>query len=75
MEENTYVPAHALYNCSVPWTSITINHSHEEIIRREIITWCVENIRGRWTMLGSGRFGFESGEDAIVFKMRFGFES
>jgi hypothetical protein len=26
-------------------------------------------------MLGKGKFGFELGEDAIMFKMRFGFES
>lgn len=73
-EETTlYVPMNELIrDKDTTWTFTHINIPYVEIAKRGIIMWCVENMGGRWTMLGGNKFGFESGEDATIFSMQFG---
>lgn len=69
-----YVPMNELIlNKENSWTFTHINLSYTDIAVRGIVIWCVDNLQGRWTMLGGNKFGFESGEDATVFRMQFGF--
>jgi hypothetical protein len=73
-KQNLYVPMNELIlNKEQAWTFTHINIPYPEIAKRGIVLWCVENLRGKWTMLGGNRFGFEDGEDALVFRMQFGF--
>lgn len=55
------------------WTFTSLNISYPEITRQGIVMWCVENLQGRWTMLGGNKFGFEEATDATMFKIQFGF--
>lgn len=55
------------------WTFTNLNISYPEIAGKGIVMWCIENLRGRWTMLGGNKFGFEDAEDATMFKIQFGF--
>lgn len=69
-----YVPMNELIiNKENHWTFTHINLPYQEIAKKGIVLWCVKNLQGRWTMLGGSKFGFESGEDATVFRMQFGF--
>ena len=54
------------------WTFTSINIPYTEIARKGIVVWCVQNLEGRWTMLGGNKFGFEDANDALMFKMQFG---
>jgi len=73
MAENKYVPMNDLIrDKDTTWTFTNINMPYTEIARRGIVMWCVENLEGRWTMLGGNKFGFEEGADATVFRMQFG---
>ncbi len=76
MEKNLYVPMNELIlDKETEWTFTSLNMPYIDIAQKGIVLWCVENLRGRWTMLGGNKFGFEDGEDATVFKMQFGFAS
>jgi len=72
MKQDLYVPMNKLIYEKQSWTFTQINIPYTEIAKRGIILWCVENLGGRWTMLGGNKFGFESGEDATVFSLQFG---
>lgn len=54
------------------WTFTHLDVPYHEVAKRGIVMWCVENMQGKWTMLGGNKFGFEHGEDAVVFRMQFG---
>lgn len=76
MSESTkmYVPMHdAFRDKTTDWvyTSLT-NMTYEEIARKGIVMWADQNLKGRWTMLGGNKFGFEDGGDAMSFKLQFG---
>lgn len=68
-----YVPMNKLIlDKEKTWTFTNINLPYHEIAKKGIVLWCVNNMQGRWTMLGGNRFGFEDGIDATMFKMQFG---
>lgn len=72
-DNNTYVPMNALIaNSETNWTFTSINMSYPEIAKKGIVLWCIENLEGRWTMLGGNKFAFEDAQDATIFKIRFG---
>jgi len=72
-EKDLYVPMNELIrNKETSWTFTNINLSYEEISLRGIVMWCMENLEGKWTMLGGNKFGFEDSTDALNFKIRFG---
>lgn len=74
MEKNLYVPMNELIlDKETSWTFTSLRMPYHEIAQKGIVLWCVDNLRGRWTMLGGNKFGFEDAEDATVFKMQFGF--
>jgi len=76
MDQNKYIPMNELVqNKKTDWTFTHVNLTYEEIALKGIILWCVENIEGRWTMLGGNKFGFEDGTDATMFRMQFGFKN
>jgi hypothetical protein len=58
---------------SSTWTFTNLNIPYHEIAQQGIVMWCINNLEGRWTMLGGNKFGFEDGVDATMFKMQFGF--
>ncbi len=67
-----YIPMNRLIlDKETAWIFTSVNISTEDIARMRIVKWCVENLNGRWTMLGGTKFGFESGEDALIFKINF----
>ena len=69
-----YVPMNELIiNKENSWTFTNIHIPYHEIAKRGIVMWCVENLQGRWTMLGGNKFGFEDGQDAVIFRMQFGY--
>lgn len=73
-KQDLYVPMNELIlNKEKSWTFTHINMPYQEIAKKGIVLWCVDNLQGRWTMLGGNKFGFEDGEDAVVFRMQFGF--
>lgn len=73
MDKNKYIPlSNVIQDKESPWTFTKINIPYYEIVKRGIIMWCIENIEGRWTMLGGNKFGFENGPDATIFKLQFG---
>lgn len=57
------------------WTFTSISLPYYEIAKKGIVIWCVENLQGRWTMLGGNKFGFEDASDALMFKIQFGIGS
>jgi hypothetical protein len=75
MTEKTdfYVPMNDIFKSKeTGWTFTQINLSYEEISKRGIVIWCVENMQDRWTMLGGSKFGFQDPTDALNFKIKFG---
>lgn len=73
-KQDLYVPMNELIkNKKTDWTFTHINLPYQEIAARGIVLWCEEHMAGKWTMLGGNKFGFESGEDATIFRMHFGF--
>lgn len=73
MDKGKYVPMNELIkDKETHWTFTHINIPYYEIAKRGIVMWCVENLEGRWTMLGGNKFGFEDGQDATIFRMQFG---
>ena len=76
MDKNKYIPMNELIqDKEVSWTFTRLNIPYHEIAKRGIVIWCVENLEGRWTMLGGNKFGFEDGTDATMFKIQFGLGS
>lgn len=74
MDKNTYVPLNELIrDKETSWTFTNLNLPYYEIAKRGIVIWCVNNLEGRWTMLGGNKFGFEEGQDATMFRVQFGF--
>ena len=74
MTQDFYVPMNELIvDKETHWTFTDIGITYAEIAERGIVLWCEENIKGRWTMLGGNKFGFEDAGDAMVFKLQFGF--
>ena len=74
MDKNKYVPMNKLIkDKDTSWTFTHLNIPYHEIAKKGIVIWCVENLEGRWTMLGGNKFGFEDGTDATMFKIQFGF--
>jgi hypothetical protein len=74
MDKNTYVPMNKLImEKEKSWTFTSLNIDYQEIARRGIVLWCVDNLEGNWTMLGGNKFGFEDARDATMFKIQFGF--
>lgn len=72
MIKDNYVPMSSLaHNKESVWVFTDINLSYEELAKKGIILWCHNNIKSKWTMLGGSKFGFESGEDAVIFKLQF----
>lgn len=73
MDKNTYIPLNKLIqDKEKEWTFTNLNLPYHEIAKQGIVIWCVENLEGRWTMLGGNKFGFEDGTDATMFKIQFG---
>ena len=73
-KQNLYVPMNELIlNKETAWTFTNLHIPYYEIAKQGIVLWCVENLEGRWTMLGGNKFGFEDANDALVFRMQFGF--
>lgn len=73
MTASKYVPMNKLvYDKETPWVFTSVNLPYEEIAKKGIVLWCHENLQCKWTMLGGSKFGFESGEEAVVFKFQFG---
>jgi hypothetical protein len=71
-----YVPLNQLVkDKETHWTFTNIGYEYHEIASRGIVMWCMEHIEGRWTMLGGNKFGFESAEDALRFRIQFGIGS
>jgi hypothetical protein len=71
--KDTYVPMNELIReKEKSWTFTHINLPYHVIAQKGIVIWCVENLEGKWTMLGGNKFGFEDGTDATVFRMQFG---
>jgi len=74
MDKNMYVPMNELIkDKDTSWTFTHLNIPYHEIAKKGIVIWCVQNLEGRWTMLGGNKFGFEDGTDATMFKIQFGF--
>lgn len=72
-EQELYVPMNQLIGQNEKtWTFTYINLPYWEIAKRGIVIWCVDNLQGRWTMMGGSKFGFEFGEDATMFRIQFG---
>jgi hypothetical protein len=72
-KNNLYVPMNDLIrDKEIAWTFTHINLPYETIAKQGIVMWCVNNLEGRWTMLGGNKFGFEEGQDATIFRMQFG---
>lgn len=70
--DDLYVPMHQLVKeKEKAWTFTNINLPYNTIVARGIVMWCVNNLKGRWTMLGGNKFGFEDGADAMIFKIQF----
>ena len=75
-DKDLYVPMNRLIKSKeTNWTFTSINIPYYEIAKRGIVIWCVENLQGRWTMLGGNKFGFEDATDATMFKIQFGLGS
>lgn len=74
MQKNDlYVPLnHLIKDKETSWTFTSINLEYHEIAKKGIVLWCVENLEGRWTMLGGNKFGFEDAQDALMFRIQFG---
>ncbi len=73
-EKDLYVPMNELImDKETHWTFTHINIPYLEIARKGIVMWCVEHLGGRWTMLGGNKFGFEDSNDAMIFKIQFGY--
>jgi len=73
-KEDMYVPMNKLIlDKEKTWTFTNIHIPFTDIAKKGIILWCLENLEGRWTMLGGNKFGFEDSTDAAMFKIRFGF--
>jgi hypothetical protein len=72
-QTDLYVPLNNLIkDKEKTWTFTHINLPYHEIAKKGIILWCVENLEGRWTMLGGNKFGFEDANDALMFCIQFG---
>ena len=54
------------------WTFSKLDISFTDVSERGIVLWCHKNVLGNWTMLSGNKFGFESPEDALIFKIQFG---
>ena len=75
MDKNKYVPMNELIrDKETSWIFTNLNIPYYEIAKRGIVMWCVDNLKCKWTMLGGNKFGFEDGEDAVIFRMQFGFQ-
>lgn len=75
-KEDMYVPLNDLIkDKEKSWTFTHINLQYHEIAAKGIVIWCVNNLEGRWTMLGGNKFGFEDAADALMFRMQFGLGS
>jgi hypothetical protein len=73
MDKNNYIPMNKLIQYKdTSWTFTHIDLPYYQIAERGIVVWCTENLEGRWTMLGGNKFGFESSEDALMFRIQFG---
>jgi len=76
MDTQKYVPMNELIrDKETSWTFTNIGLPYHEIAKQGIVMWCVQNLEGRWTMLGGNKFGFEEAQDATLFKIQFGFGS
>ena len=74
--KDLYVPMNELImDKETHWTFTTLPATFPRIAEQGIIMWCVDNLEGRWTMLGGNKFGFEDGQDATIFKMQFGYNN
>jgi hypothetical protein len=72
-KDDLYVPLNDLIkDKEKSWTFTNINLPYHEIAKKGIVVWCVENLEGRWTMLGGNKFGFEDASDALMFRIQFG---
>ena len=68
-----YIPMNQLImDKEKSWTFTSISLPYHEIAKRGIVMWCNSNLVCGWTMLGGNKFGFESPEDALMFKIQFG---
>ena len=75
MKKDMYVPMNELIkDKETSWTFTHIDMQYIDIAKKGIVLWCVENLKGRWTMLGGNKFGFEDATDATMFKIQFGFK-
>jgi hypothetical protein len=73
---DTYIPMNQLImDKETSWTFTSLNIPYHEIAQKGIVLWCVDNLSGRWTMLGGNKFGFEDAQDALMFKIQFGIGS
>lgn len=71
--KDLYVPMNKLiFDKETKWTFTSINLPYHKIAESGIVMWCVENLEGRWTMMGGNKFGFEDATDATMFKIQFG---
>lgn len=73
MGQSLYVPMNKLIiDKENHWTFTSISLEYPEIAKKGIVMWCVNNMEGKWTMLGGNKFGFENPHDATMFKIQFG---
>ena len=72
-DKQTYVPLNKVFlDKNTEWTFTTLTSlTYEQIANEGIIMWCINNLEGRWTMLGGNKFGFEDAGDAMQFKLQF----
>ena len=73
-KKDMYVPMNELIrHKDTSWTFTNLHLPYTEIAKNGIVMWCIDNLQGRWTMLGGNKFGFEDATDATMFKIQFGF--
>lgn len=73
MKKDLYIPMNELIlNKENSWTFTSISLPYHEIAKQGVVLWCVNNLEGRWTMMGGNKFGFEDSTDALSFKLQFG---
>lgn len=74
MDKHTYIPMNKLIqNTGAAWTFTHLHIPYADIAKKGIVMWCINNLEGKWTMLGGNKFAFEDAGDALVFKIQFGF--
>lgn len=71
-DKNLYIPMNELIRgMGGSWSFTNLDMPYEDLAKSGVIVWCIENLEGRWTMLGGNKFGFEDAGDAFAFRLKF----